>query len=151
MEKIRISNKRDLKIFLFAYVVVSAISVIFFKVKIEIIFNLGITMTLTFLLVTIYNHVKFSFIYFSKKGLIFKTPLHEREIEWEELSVEIKSKKKDQVKIILKSYEFKRKMTIDYLTIESLVDLAKKHCPKEHELYITIEDFSKSKKRLLFE
>lgn len=151
MEKIRISHKRDSKIFLIAYIVVAAISVIFFKVKIEIILILGLNGALTFLMITLYNYVTFSFIYFSNQGLIFNTPLRKREIKWEELSIVLKNKEEYQVKIILKSYDFERKMTIDHLTIESLIDLAKKHCPKEHDLYKTIEDFSKNKKRLLFE
>ena len=146
MEKIRISYKRDLKIFLFAFSVVSTISIIFFKVNIEIIFILGFTFPLMLLLIIASNYIEFSSIYFSNKGLFFKTPLHERKINWEELSVAIESKRKDQTKIIFKSSDFKRKITIDYVIIESLVDLTKKYCPKEHDLYVITEEFSKNKK-----
>jgi len=142
MEKIQISYKRDLKIFLFAYAVVSAISILFFKVNLEVISILGLSLTLMFLMITVSNYVAFPFIYFSNRGLVFKTPLREREIQWEELSIEIKKQKKDQVKIVLNSFDFKKQITVDYIIIESLIDLTKKYCPKEHDLYVTIEEFS---------
>lgn len=95
-------------------------------------------------MVSISNYVSFSFIYFSNKGVIFKNPFTERIILWEELNVETKNKRKDQIKIVLISYDFKRKITIDYVVIDSLLELTKKYCPKGHELHITIEEFSKN-------
>lgn len=145
MEKIRISYKKDLKIFLYSYVILFAISAIFFKTNIQTLFLVGLNLTLIFLMISILNYVSFSFIYFSNKGLIFQNPFYERIIPWEELSIETKTKKKDQIKIVLTSYDFKRKITIDYVIIDSLLELAKKYCPEGHELHITIEEFSKTK------
>lgn len=148
MEKIRISYKTDLKIFLFAYTVVSVISIMLFKVKTEIVFFLGLNLTLMFLMLIIYNYISYSSMYFSDKGLVFKKPFREKEILWEELNLEIKSKSKYHVKLVLKGCDFKRQMTVDYVSIDSLLELTKRYCPKDHDFNTIIDDFSKNQKKI---
>lgn len=145
MNKIKPNQKRDLKIFIFGYLFTSLVSYFYFKTGWPLLFVAALYAVFIFILKYLFEYIKYSSIIFTPNGVRFRTLKGMDVVEWNDMVIEILKKNKHQLKLKIKSPTFNHNLYIDYLTIESTIELTKKYCPKDHEFYKAVEEYSKNK------
>lgn len=141
MEKIKISLKQDTIYFLSGYIGICI--VLFLKNYLIVAAPLFLIALLMFVLISVLNYLQYSSIIFSDKGINLNSYFVQYEIiNWNDLKIELIKNNKDQVDIFLKNKTIKKRLTIDYVTRDSVFDLTKKYCPKDHELYKIVEEYA---------
>lgn len=144
MERIKVSFKRDLKYFLLGYLVCCL--ALFLTDKKSIALPLLLTVLTMFVFIMIVNYLRFSIVAFSNEGICLNSFSGARkETPWDSVQIELIKKNRDQIDIDIKTPGEKKLTVINYVTQDSLIDLTRKYCPKNHELYKIIEEYAKER------
>lgn len=147
MEKIIPHQKKDAIIFI-SVITPIALVLYFYGIKQEAIIGAIFTIALIFILKVIYDFLYHSRISIGEEGILLNWYLHKRMIPWSDVAIETKALNKDQKNFIfLNKKEKLITLKIDYLNNCSLINLTKKYCPKNHDLYKIVEEYAKERSR----
>jgi hypothetical protein len=150
MERIKASK---IKFYIISSIVFIILYLIMFLEELSIndikIISLSIVITLVIvIIVRLTSNYKSDGAYFSEKGITYIFENKRYFANWENLNITKKIEFKYVMKLDLhipNEHNLKFALLLFWPTEDDILEKTKKHCPKNHELYIVIERYAKNR------